>query len=98
MTFSDLKKYGVWFYNESDYDFDDDYEIIELFKNKNGEYFFEDLYYYNGSELIKYKNDEESTGGLIGGVDLEFIEFTSDSLEECKERIVLIYETNKYNL
>lgn len=94
--FNNLKRYIVVYNNKSIYNYGI-YEILNKNVNKVS-YTVKYLYTYH-NELKKFKrHTQESFLTNYYVLRPNMITYTSDNLSDCKERVVLDVETNKYNL
>ena len=88
-----IKKYSIWYwYNIGDYDIIEKKEILDdKFWSKN-------IYCYDKSEnRLSIADDFVENFSYVDDLD-EYIIFTSDNLDECKDKLEQIILANKYNI
>lgn len=87
---NNLKKYAIL-------KLEDEIVIAEIIKTSfNGTVTFLELYSYINDNLTKYPKDR--TANLSIGVFNNLLEYTTDDINDAKEKALLLQNINKYNL
>jgi hypothetical protein len=87
-------RYIIWYDDE----IEDSWEICKIVKNNWPSIAVTTLYCIKDNNLQNYNNENSANIDLLESEEYNCIKYVSDSLEECKEKILLFSIINKYNI